>query len=266
MYNHSRRIIALFAVAAFIEAASVIAIQAISTQVDAPIPNPAPGVFLCTQKTFPFWMYITWIPIIGFEMLVLGLSASLGVKYYKTVRTLATIRLDPSLKLDSLAYILLRDSITFPFMYAAQFIGSLVLADADYCASCVCVCVLNLMVWIHLPHAYIQLAFGIASFVPCVLGPRLILNLREAYYEPFNRECTDSDLQPTGPHEPERRGTARHPRRRWGRHRRRSTLDMDSDSALEDEDEGTRPSGGRADTGIVRSKSSASRTRRSQQM
>lgn len=83
------------------------------------IPDPAPGVFLCTQKTFPYWMYTIWIPIIGFESLVLGLSASLGVKYYKTVRTLANIQLDPSLKLDSLAYILLRDSISFPFMYVA---------------------------------------------------------------------------------------------------------------------------------------------------
>lgn len=84
------------------------------------IPDPAPGVFLCAQKTFPYWMYTLWIPIIGFESLVLGLSASLGMKYYKTVRALANIQLDPDLKLDSLAYILLRDSITFPFMYVAQ--------------------------------------------------------------------------------------------------------------------------------------------------
>ncbi|KAH9484555.1 hypothetical protein JR316_0004037 [Psilocybe cubensis] len=217
MYSHNRKIIFLFALAAFIEAASMIAIQTISTQVDEPVPNPAPGVFLCTQRTFPSWMYITWIPIMIFEILVLGLSVSLGLRYYKTVRTLATIRVDPSHKPDSLAYILLRDSITFPFL-------------------CLAACILNLIVWIHLPHAYIQLAFGIASFVPCVLGPRLILNLREAYYEPFNRECDDSDLQESGPHEYDHRGSARHPRRRLGRYTRGSTLDMDSETVLEDED------------------------------
>jgi len=30
----------------------------------------------------------------------------------------------------------------------------------------------------------------IGNFAPCIFGPRLLLNLREAYYLPFEDECS----------------------------------------------------------------------------
>jgi len=78
------------------------------------VPQPAPGVRLCAQDSFPSWMYTLWIPIIMFELLVLLLSLSLAVKYYQSMKLMRENCTKPT---DSLQYILLRDSITFPFMY-----------------------------------------------------------------------------------------------------------------------------------------------------
>jgi hypothetical protein len=77
------------------------------------VPQPAPGVRLCTENSFPSWMYTLWIPIILYELLVLTLSVSLAVKYYQSVRVMREYNTKPP---NSLLYILLRDSITFPFM------------------------------------------------------------------------------------------------------------------------------------------------------
>jgi len=39
------------------------------------------------------------------------------------------------------------------------------------------------------PYVIEQISFAIAAFAPCIIGSRLILNLREAYYLPFIEEC-----------------------------------------------------------------------------
>ena len=49
-----------------------------------------------------------------FELLVLLLSLSLAVKYHQSMRLMRENYAKPT---DSLQYIMLRDSITFPFMY-----------------------------------------------------------------------------------------------------------------------------------------------------
>jgi len=43
-----------------------------------------------------------------------------------------------------------------------------------------------------------RLVAPIGRLGPCIIGPRLVLNLREAYYLPFKEECNailDKDLQ-----------------------------------------------------------------------
>lgn len=42
-------------------------------------------------------------------------------------------------------------------------------------------------------HIAAQIAFCMAAFAPCIIGSRLILNLREVYYKPFTEECTIGD-------------------------------------------------------------------------
>jgi hypothetical protein len=133
MYNHNNKIIVVLVAALVLEVCLVVLVQILTLGVHAreqlsppthtkfqtnnhdliAVPQPAPGVQLCAQDSFPSWMYTLWIPIIMFELLVLLLSLFLAVKYYQPVRLMRENNTDPP---DSLPYILLRDSITFPFM------------------------------------------------------------------------------------------------------------------------------------------------------
>lgn len=173
MYNHNHTIVVVLVAALVLEVSLVILVQILTIGVHSPVPQPAPGVRLCAQDSFPSWMYTLWIPIIAFELLVLVLSLSLAVKYYQSVRLMRRINAKPP---DSLPYILLRDSITFPFI-------------------CLVICILNLISWIRLPYLVTQFTFAFAAFAPIILGSRLILNLREAYYQPFIEEL---DSRKTG--------------------------------------------------------------------
>lgn len=73
-------------------------------------------------------MWAAWVPVFLFESCILILSVSLAIKYYKSIRTLHAVRQSSSMtpweNSDSLVYILLRDSITFPFMYVLNFTTS----------------------------------------------------------------------------------------------------------------------------------------------
>lgn len=137
MYNHNNKIAVVLVAALVLEVSLVVLVQVLTLGVHSrgylspllrlirssncqtnnpvmtAVPQPAPGVRLCAQDSFPSWMYTVWIPIIMFELLVLLLSLYLAVKYYQSVRLIPEDNTDPP---DSLPYILLRDSITFPFM------------------------------------------------------------------------------------------------------------------------------------------------------
>ncbi|KAF9562758.1 hypothetical protein CPC08DRAFT_361381 [Agrocybe pediades] len=179
MYNHRRDIIVLLGTALCLEMISIVIIPTVSEIKHTPIALPDTDVRFCTQNVFSHWMFTIWIPIILFESLVLGLALSLALIYHRTIEGVAdlqeempTAQVEPffETKPESLAYILLRDSITFPFI-------------------CVSLCIANFVVWITQPYVIIQIAFAVAAFAPCIIGSRLILNLREAYYLPFVEEC-----------------------------------------------------------------------------
>ena len=116
------------------------------------VPQPAPGVRLCAQDSFPRWMYTIWIPIIMFELLVLLLSLSLAVKYHQSMRLMRENYAKPT---DSLQYIMLRDSITFPFMYVIYRNTRLYVCLHDHkprsSFSGLIICILNLISWIRFP-------------------------------------------------------------------------------------------------------------------
>ncbi|KDR73802.1 hypothetical protein GALMADRAFT_633266 [Galerina marginata CBS 339.88] len=170
MYTHNRKIVTLLNIAFVLEMVSLLSIQSLSNVQDVPIQETAPGINLCSQASFPSWLYTVWIPVTCFEVLVLALSVSLAVKYCHSVEIIR--RAAPSR--NSLVYILLRDSITFPFVTLT-------------------ICIANLVSWMQLPYIAVQCTFSIAIFGPCIIGSRLILNLREAYYQPFKEECNIHD-------------------------------------------------------------------------
>ncbi|KAF8912247.1 hypothetical protein CPB84DRAFT_1761763, partial [Gymnopilus junonius] len=92
MYSHNRKVIYFLGAALLVEIASVFFVQFYAYAFNAPVPDPAPGVHLCSQNTWPNFMWAAWIPIFFFEFCIFTLSVSLAVKYYKSSRTLCAAR------------------------------------------------------------------------------------------------------------------------------------------------------------------------------
>ncbi|KDR79463.1 hypothetical protein GALMADRAFT_1241518 [Galerina marginata CBS 339.88] len=175
MHNNDRKIKALLFTALILECVGVFVVQSMALFIKRKVaPHESTGIFRCSAYGFPPWMFTIGIPIVCFEALVLGFSLSLALKYYQSTRALRRespyYQSPPWHNKNSLAYILLRDSITFPFI-------SMV------------VCTINLFSFLNLSPLAVQISLITASFTPCITGPRLILNLRETYYQPFVREC-----------------------------------------------------------------------------
>ncbi|KAF8966749.1 hypothetical protein BDZ97DRAFT_1806252 [Flammula alnicola] len=129
------------------------------------VPNPVPGYSLCTTPPYTAWMATFWIPIVFFESLVLYLAIRVGLRYRAHIRYSQTV---VSTR-QSLAYIMCRDSILFPFM-------SLIM------------CIIGFISNTRFSPLDIEMAMSVSGSVLCIIGPRLILNLREAYYQPFTEE------------------------------------------------------------------------------
>ncbi|KDR71943.1 hypothetical protein GALMADRAFT_229179 [Galerina marginata CBS 339.88] len=173
MYNNDRRVTVLLFLALILELAGIAVVQTLASRLRVPIPNPAPGVFPCAGSSSPHWIYTVWIPIFFFELLVLCISLYCAIHHYRSVganRKLPWLSLSQWHNPECLTYILLRDSITFPFIYLV-------------------ICITNIFVSVHLPYFAGQMAICVASFSPCIVGSRLVLNLRETYYQPFFYEC-----------------------------------------------------------------------------
>ncbi|KAF8875536.1 hypothetical protein CPB84DRAFT_443093 [Gymnopilus junonius] len=177
MYENKERAILLLYIGLVFEWLAVVLIHSLCFVFKDPAPDPAPDVVPCAQISFPPWLYTMWIPIAGFDFLLMSLTLSPAVKHYRSMKSMkmagllsgSTIRHGAE---SSLAYILLRDSITFPFIALLVSLG-------------------NLVVFMQEPVLAAQLSLSIALFIPCVVGSRLILNLRETYYQPFLHECKE---------------------------------------------------------------------------
>ncbi|PPR00703.1 hypothetical protein CVT24_000991 [Panaeolus cyanescens] len=165
MYNHKRSVIVILLAGFFIEMCVLVVLQVLTYIFPAPIRDPTLGVSLCTHNTFPDWFWTIWLPFLLYELLMFGLTLRVALRYYHTLKL--------GRRPHSLAYILFRDSMLFPIF-------------------AVIVCVINLITWTSLPHSAIQMSVSLAAFGPCILGCRLILNLREAYYLPFEEEAAIS--------------------------------------------------------------------------
>ncbi|KAF9472344.1 hypothetical protein BDN70DRAFT_887083 [Pholiota conissans] len=178
MYTHDRKILKILIIGFVVECTSFIVFQValwyrgrMLTDSDVHIRNP---VGFCGREKFPPWMFIVWIPLILFEFLIGTLAVALGVRYYQIVGSHGMFpNLPNSSRSSSLLFILLRDSIVFPFIFALS-------------------CILNLVTFYlfstGLRPAISHITFLLPSTLSGVLGSRLILNLRESYYEPYEQE------------------------------------------------------------------------------
>ncbi|EDQ99372.1 uncharacterized protein LACBIDRAFT_335043 [Laccaria bicolor S238N-H82] len=72
--------------------------------------EPLPGVHMCIS--YPTnWYFVSWIPIFGYELLILILGIRAGILFFKEARMLPS-----NFGKQSLRSILLRDSILYPIM------------------------------------------------------------------------------------------------------------------------------------------------------
>ncbi|KAF8166005.1 hypothetical protein B0H34DRAFT_258760 [Crassisporium funariophilum] len=164
MYYHSRKMICLLVSCFVVE----IAITSTMQSLPYDVVFGSGHLTSCVEKVFPRWYRVFWTPIILFESLIFGVSIFKGIRFYKSASTINGI-IHTSLGRKSLMYTLLRDSILFPFI-------ALIL------------CFLNVIGWGYFSFTTIMAIVAISGFMARLLGCRLILNLREAYYRPFEEE------------------------------------------------------------------------------
>ncbi|KAF9471435.1 hypothetical protein BDN70DRAFT_888184 [Pholiota conissans] len=178
MYTHDRRILKILVIGFIVEFSSVIVIQVaiwyygrMLTDSDIHIQTP---IGFCGGGKFPPWAFITWIPFVLFDCLICTLAVALGVRCYQEVGSHGMFpNLRNSSRSSSLLFILLRDSIVFPIVFSLS-------------------CILNLVSFYLLSKGLKPVTIHTTVLLPVVLsgllGPRLILNLRESFYEPYEQE------------------------------------------------------------------------------
>ncbi|PPQ83314.1 hypothetical protein CVT25_004054 [Psilocybe cyanescens] len=187
MHHHNHKIITLLAASFALEIGSVVVMKIITDRITVPVPDPAPGIHFCMKTSEAQWLYVISVPSVSFELLLLVMSLLRGVHYYRSqIRTSWTFH-----GRNSLANILFLDSITFPFITLAILLVYLVALMRSHVGRFLLTLWALLMVYLAFicQVALGQLTFVISVFWPSIAGPRLILNLREAYYQPFEQEC-----------------------------------------------------------------------------
>ncbi|KJA24230.1 hypothetical protein HYPSUDRAFT_39002 [Hypholoma sublateritium FD-334 SS-4] len=185
MYSHNKKVMITIVVAFIAEVTCNVTVYCLAARVAAKALEALPVVTsdtvlsdmtklemqLCSGSTYPSWMFTLWIPVFCFESLLFYFALSLGIKYHKGMGNLQTLsgHLPGSTRAPSLAYILFRDSITFPFIATS-------------------LCVVELLSYTSLSRDVSHAFFAIPILLTTILGSRLILNLREGYYRPYEEE------------------------------------------------------------------------------
>ncbi|EFI26683.1 hypothetical protein CC1G_15454 [Coprinopsis cinerea okayama7 len=177
MYEHRRRILYLLltAYAIHITAGTVLTAKALDTPT---VPGMfSPKLLVCMPSTPPwFWSYAFFTA--AFESLVFTLSLIQGIRYYREAKTTYPGKLPYRLwsRQANPIQVLFRDSILFPFIgMTFGFFGILAFTGV-------------------LPIHAFQYVIIMSSASSPILGCRLLLNLRDAYYKPFRHEANLSDF------------------------------------------------------------------------
>jgi len=164
MYRCSRKVLLFLIVCFTAQAVSMAWILAVLDKGSAVIVKQFPQIRLCTAIS-PKNCYILWIPVILFEFILFGFALRKGLQHSMIK---GRVVLSPR---SSVSSVLMRDSILFPALTATIYI-------------------ISLAIW----HPFIQYGADIAAaFVGVIcrlIGSHLILNLRDAYYLPFEEEVS----------------------------------------------------------------------------
>lgn len=142
-----------------------------------------PDLKACLPRSpAPNWSTAPWFISMVFDSAIVFLSVREGLRYMRESQTARDKAKHPiSMKNWSsqglLFRVLIRDSIAIPFL------GTMV-------------CVGNVLAWYAIPLTSGALVYtiGTGSAMTPILGCRLVLNLRDAYYKPFATEFEQNEL------------------------------------------------------------------------
>ncbi|KAJ2933030.1 hypothetical protein H1R20_g4069, partial [Candolleomyces eurysporus] len=183
MYRHERKILIGLAGTFIVEMSAACILAGLSVRLAGAPVELSETLRSCIPVDMVAWSSALWFLMMIFDFLIFLLAAREGIRYRRealarqrspeTSEILANTRWS---KEKSLLRILLRDSIIFPF------IGLLM-------------CMFNTLAWYVLPLGALQYTMNISAMGSPILGCRLILNLRDAYYRPFADELRNSTLR-----------------------------------------------------------------------
>ncbi|KAF4576237.1 hypothetical protein EYR36_001167 [Pleurotus pulmonarius] len=142
-----------------------------------PIVFQAPNMSICAPSNINF-LWAIWIPSAVFESVLAVFVLWVAGKHMTFTKGLSSCQDKCG---TAIWTVLLRDSILYPLITVSLYIT-------------------NAILWSTLPPELVQLPEAAVSCAACVLGSRLVLNLRETYYTPFTDEVNiasepQSDLE-----------------------------------------------------------------------
>ncbi|KAG2012910.1 hypothetical protein CC2G_009859 [Coprinopsis cinerea AmutBmut pab1-1] len=187
MYRYSKPILVLLLVAFFSQIVASSIVVALDTSYHVIVPM-LPNQSFCISDGWLPWFWIFLCFIIAFDTLIFVLALLEAVRYLHSTRpppelkrrrrqkrTFLGMLISPWVTRGSLIRVLLRDSILFPFLGLAMTI-------------------LCLLSWLEvLRWGSIQVTMVLNALASPILGSRLIINLRDAYYQPFAEEVDPTD-------------------------------------------------------------------------
>ncbi|TEB12275.1 hypothetical protein FA13DRAFT_1805969 [Coprinellus micaceus] len=125
---------------------------------------------VCATQLPRLGRWQSWFLMLAFEIVVFSLAAFEGVRFFRESKFSRDLNIvTRGRKGHSLMYILMRDSIVFPL------IGLLL-------------SFINILAFYVFPMSAMQYTFTTTAALTPILGCRLILHLRDAYYQPFSDE------------------------------------------------------------------------------
>ncbi|TEB30771.1 hypothetical protein FA13DRAFT_494170 [Coprinellus micaceus] len=178
MHKHERTVLYSLLAAFVVELVAALALGVGFALVTASVPAPITQTLrACIPINWPTWSPALWFLLMVFDTMIFIMAVREAIRYHRATRKRRIRSSDASDILagtglssqPSLFQILVRDSILFPF------IGLLM-------------CVFNSLSWYKLPLGALQYTMNISAAGSPILGCRLILNLRDAYYRPFAEE------------------------------------------------------------------------------
>ncbi|KDQ58701.1 hypothetical protein JAAARDRAFT_677528 [Jaapia argillacea MUCL 33604] len=160
MYGNSSRVASFLSLCFLVEAIAISTILGLVCVREGGVDEPIPGIRICSPVLIPRFFFSFWLPICGFESILFAFALWKGL----------SLLLSSGEKWSdgNLSYVLFRDSISYFFLILVA-------------------CIANAVVWLTLPSTWLESPEGYVTAIYNIMGSRLMLNMRDAYYLPVSQ-------------------------------------------------------------------------------